>query len=287
MTPSPKPPAGAAVESRPHTQLAWPDIRNSATAFARAWKDERSEREEAQAFWIGFFEVFGVNRPPTGVHFEKAAQRFAKPGMGRIDVFWPGTLLAEHKSEGQDLDAAYAQATDYFDGLSDDELPDYIIVSDFRRFRVYDLSDHTHVEFALLRINRQLDRETFIIFEARGAKEDQALELEFRRVCDGVNRFKRPLSLHILVADKRTNSEGLQLADLTARPIGLNILRPAQANRAWDVLQAKFFTGDHNCVTGNGLKTFSLESKRAPGRSQEPSAGRVVPTHFEANRMPN
>lgn len=121
---------------------------------------------------------------------------------------------------------------------------------------------HLAMQFGLervdhfLRINRRRDRETVIIFEARGPKEDQALELEFRRVCDGANRFNRPLPLRILVADKRTNSEGLQLADLTARPIGLNVLRPAQANRAWDVLQAKFFTGDHNCVTGNGLKVF-------------------------------
>jgi hypothetical protein len=121
---------------------------------------------------------------------------------------------------------------------------------------------HLAMQFGLervthfLKIKQQLNRETWVVFEARGAKEDQALELEFRRVCDGANRSGKAFPLRIMVADKKTNSEGRQLADLTARPIGLNVLRPGQANRAWDVLQPKFFTGDHNCVSGNGLKVF-------------------------------
>ena len=80
--------------------------------------------------------------------------------------------------------------------------------------------------------------------------------LEFRRVCDGANRSKRPYPLRIVIADKKTNSEGLQLADLTARPAGLSVLRPEQPNRAWDVLKAKLFSGQHNCVAGNGMKVF-------------------------------
>lgn len=121
---------------------------------------------------------------------------------------------------------------------------------------------HLAMQFGLERVHHflsmhgQVDRETRVVFEARGAKEDQALELEFHRVCAGANRYNRPLPLRILVADKKTNSEGLQLADLTARPIGLQILRPTQPNRAWDVLQPKLFAGQHNCVTGNGLKVF-------------------------------
>ena len=121
---------------------------------------------------------------------------------------------------------------------------------------------HLAMQFGLeraadfLQINKQGDRDTWVIFEARGAKEDQALELEFRQVCDGANRTNKPLSLRFLVADKKTNSEGLQLADLTARPAGLSVLRPHQENRAWDVVKAKLFRGRHNCITGNGLKVF-------------------------------
>jgi hypothetical protein len=108
---------------------------------------------------------------------------------------------------------------------------------------------------SFLAMQGQADAKTSIIFEARGAKEDQALELEFRRICDS-NGQCWPFDM--VIADKKTNSEGLQLADLTARPIGLHVLRPEQANRAWDVLQPKLFTGAHGCVAGNGLKVFPL-----------------------------
>lgn len=45
-------------------------------------------------------------------------------------------------------------------------------------------------------------------------------------------------------------------AELVARPVGLNVLRPGQANRAWDVLAGKRFGGAHGVVQGNGLKVF-------------------------------
>jgi hypothetical protein len=48
--------------------------------------------------------------------------------------------------------------------------------------------------------------------------------------------------------DKKSNSSGLQLADLMARPIGLKVLRPMQDNRAFDVLRPKLAHG--------GMKSF-------------------------------
>ena len=75
-------------------------------------------------------------------------------------------------------------------------------------------------------------------------------------MCDGDNRGRRPYALDIVIADKRANSEGLQLADLVARPAGLHVLRPQQPNRAWDVLAPKLFGGDYGVVQGNGLKVF-------------------------------
>jgi len=121
---------------------------------------------------------------------------------------------------------------------------------------------HLAMQFGLERVAHflalkgQKDGETTVVCEARGAREDADLELEFRRVCDGANRSERPYPLRIVIADKKTNSEGLQLADLTARPAGLSVLRPGQPNRAWEVLKGKLFTGSAGCVTGNGLKVF-------------------------------
>jgi hypothetical protein len=135
--------------------IAWSEIRSRAATFARDWAGETSERAEAQSFWNEFFAVFGVDRRRTGVRFEKAAQRFGKRAKGRIDVFWPGLLLAEHKSAGQSLDAAHTQATDYFEGLNDDELPRYIVVSDFQNFRIFDLEDGTEAELTLAELPKK------------------------------------------------------------------------------------------------------------------------------------
>lgn len=87
----------------------------------------------------------------------------------------------------------------------------------------------------------QGDLKSHVIFEARGRMEDLALEVEFRRVCDSQNSLKKPLPFEIVLADKKTNSGGLQLADMVARPIGLSVLRPNQPNRAFDILREKIY----------------------------------------------
>lgn len=155
--------------------LTWNEIRNRATAFAKDWAGEGSEREGSQSFWNDFFAVFGVDRRRTGIRFEKAAKRFGKKGQGRIDVFWPGLLLAEHKSAGEDLDAAYVQATDYFDGLKDHELPRYVIVSDFARLRLTVLATGKHFDVPLTKLAANIARFGFIagFEEAKVREEDE------------------------------------------------------------------------------------------------------------------
>lgn len=121
---------------------------------------------------------------------------------------------------------------------------------------------HLAMEFGLERLDRlmsargQQGRLTHVICEARGAEEDRELELQFRRICDGANRDRRAYPFQIMICDKKTNSEGLQLADLTARPVGLSVLRPDQPNRAMDVLRGKFHRSDRGRIEGYGLKCF-------------------------------
>ena len=81
---------------------------------------------------------------------------------------------------------------------------------------------------------------THVVFEARGKREDNELELEFRRVCDGANSSGERSPFQIVFVSKQSNSCGLQLADLVARPVGRKLLRPDQDNRAWDILKSKF-----------------------------------------------
>ena len=144
--------------------LPWNEIKSRALAFSRKWEGETSERAEAQSFWNDFFGVFGIERRRVAI-FEKQVKlvRTAeKLRHGRIDAFWKGMLLIEHKSADQDLDRAFAQAADYFEGLPERDLPRYIIVSDFARFRLYDLEADTEIEFRLADLHKKIKHFGFI-----------------------------------------------------------------------------------------------------------------------------
>tara|TARA_R110000772_G_scaffold58393_4_gene132238 strand:+ start:21358 stop:24123 length:2766 start_codon:yes stop_codon:yes gene_type:complete len=150
--------------------LSWNEIRDRSVAFVREWESESSEHAEAKTFWDEFFQVFGVSRRRLAA-FEKHVKK-ADGKDGFIDLFWPGMLLAEHKSRGKNLDSAYDQATDYFPGLSDKELPRYIIVSDFARFRVRNLDTDESHEFDLADLPKNLSIFGFIAgYETRQYKE--------------------------------------------------------------------------------------------------------------------
>ncbi len=150
--------------------LSWNEIKDRSVAFVREWDGESSEHAEAKSFWDDFFHIFGVTRRRVAAfeqHVKKADGR-----DGYIDLFWPGMLLAEHKSLGKDLDSAFTQATDYFPGLSDKALPRYIIVSDFARFRIYNLDTDEHVEISLTDLSKNLSLFGFIAgYETREYKE--------------------------------------------------------------------------------------------------------------------
>ena len=139
----------------------WSEIKSRAIAFSNEWKNEASERAEAQSFWNEFFLIFGVPRRRVAV-YEAAVAKLNK-NKGRIDCFWPGKLLIEHKSKGQDLNAAYLQATDYFSGLVDDELPQFVLVSDFANFQLYNLDDNTYHSFKLADLHKNIDRFKFFL----------------------------------------------------------------------------------------------------------------------------
>ena len=158
--------------------LSLNEIRERARAFAREWAGETSERAEAQSFWNDFFNVFGINRRRVAV-FEQKAARFSGSTHGRIDVFWPGVMLAEHKSEGRDLDAAFEQATDYFAGLKDAELPRFVLVSDFQRLRLHDLETGERVDFTLADLHKEIGRFGFISgYQIRTYKEEDPVNVQ-------------------------------------------------------------------------------------------------------------
>ncbi|MGD9520794.1 MAG: DNA methyltransferase [Tepidiphilus sp.] len=144
--------------------LSWNEIRARALEFSRRWADACSERAEAQSFWNEFFAIFGVDRKRVA-SFEKQVtlcRAGTKLRNGRIDAFWKGVLLIEHKSVGQSLERAFTQAIDYFEGLPERDLPRYILVSDFARFRLYDLLNNSEIEFRLADLHKHVKHFAFI-----------------------------------------------------------------------------------------------------------------------------
>lgn len=91
----------------------------------------------------------------------------------------------------------------------------------------------------------EVGKRIFVLFESRGKKEDRGLELEFRRICDNRSNwgYKRPdfgqMYFEHIFVDKKSNSTGLQLADLVVRPLALRYLRPGQKNRAISIIKDK------------------------------------------------
>ena len=118
------------------------------------------------------------------------------------------------------------------------------------------------MEVGLERVFKQLEsrgqgeRLTHVIVESRGRREDNELELAFRRIVDGQNYHHKPLPLEMKLVPKASNSVGLQLTDLMARPIGIHQIRPTQSNRAYEIIQTKFRRSPAGSIADWGLKVI-------------------------------
>jgi hypothetical protein len=153
--------------------LSWNEIKDRALRFSKEWENEISEDAEAKSFYDGFFDVFGISRRRVAT-FEKRI----KTG-GYIDLLWKGVILIEHKSRGRNLDKAYQQAIDYFPGLIEKELPQYILVSDFARFRLYNLEDNTEIDFKLKNLVNNIHHFGFIAgYQKHTYKDEDPVNIE-------------------------------------------------------------------------------------------------------------
>ena len=128
-------------------------MKQKAEIFVKEHKDDSKENAEKQGFWIDFLDIFGIKQKDVS-QFEWNVKDIEN-NDGYIDLFWKGNLVVEHKSKGKNLDSAFNQALGYTDSLSANQKPNYIIVSDFEKFRlinfmtrkkkeflIYDLPDH-------------------------------------------------------------------------------------------------------------------------------------------------
>lgn len=156
--------------------LSWNEIKDRSLRFTKEWEGETRERAEKDSFWNDFFNVFGISRRRLAT-FEEPVKKLNNR-QGFIDLFWKGTLLVEHKSKGANLDAAFEQATDYFYGIKEHEIPQYVLVSDFDRFRLYDLDLKTQHDFVLSDFHKNVKLFGFIAgYQKRTFKDEDVVNI--------------------------------------------------------------------------------------------------------------
>jgi N-6 DNA Methylase len=156
---------------------SWNDIRTRALAFSKEWAGTESEDAEGKSFLDAFFGVFGI--PRRRVASFEARVKKVDGRDGYIDLLWKGTLLIEQKSRGKDLERAYKQAIDYFPGLKDAELPRFVLVSDFWRFRLYDLDNGTHRDFKLNKLHENVQAFGFMLgYQSQVTKDQDPINIE-------------------------------------------------------------------------------------------------------------
>ena len=161
--------------------LSWNEIRTRALTFSREWGDETSEGAEAKSFWDGFFHIFGVSRRRIASFEARVKKIDGKDGY--IDLLWKGVLLVEHKSRGKNLDRAYTQALDYFPGIKESDLPRFVLVSDFARFRLIDLEaepgEPAQHQFPLEELHKNVNHFAFIAgYQTHKIKEQDPVNIK-------------------------------------------------------------------------------------------------------------
>ena len=154
------------------TTISLDTQRARAAKFAKQFETASYEMGQAQRFVTDFCEIFGIDHRRL-LDFET---RVKKSGgkRGRIDAFIPSLLLVEMKSAGEDLDKAYTQATEYFHGLKNEELPRSVLVSDFQNLHLYNLETHAEpVKIKLADLAQKIDHFQFLAGYEQLAIENQ------------------------------------------------------------------------------------------------------------------
>ncbi len=141
--------------------LSWNQIRVRAAEFSKEWDGAEYEKGEAQSFYNEFFEIFGIRRR-TVARFEEHIRKLDNRS-GFIDLFWPGVLIAEHKSLGRDLSEAANQAGEYFDALDEAYKPRFQLVCDFQTFQLLDRERGELIDFSLSELHDYVEYFSFIL----------------------------------------------------------------------------------------------------------------------------
>lgn len=133
---------------------------HEAELLARKYANITSEKQFAQSFWRDIFrQVCGIHDLiAVGIEFEYPVRSHLNGNIKFIDALWPGIVLIEHKSAGEDLDKAEQQAREYLMFLEAAKRPPVIILSDFVRMRIIEVIAGNTNEFLLTELPANVGR---------------------------------------------------------------------------------------------------------------------------------
>ncbi len=137
------------------------EITDKAYSFIHDHINDKDERQQAQAWTKDFLDIFGVPRQKINIGFEwrvniDGSQKY-------IDHLLNGVLLIEMKSRGKSLDKAKSQAYRYVMNLSKEDLPKYLMISDFYNIQLYDLINEYSWNFNVKDLVENIDLFNFLI----------------------------------------------------------------------------------------------------------------------------
>jgi type I restriction-modification system DNA methylase subunit len=191
-----------------HPQELQDQLNDRAEAFSKEFANASYEMGQAQNFVRELCGVYGLNYLRS-VDFERRVAKDSGIGNLRIDGFFPGLLLVEMKSKGKDLAGAYAQAKGYIPKLKNKEdIPLYILVSDFQNLHLYDLKgEKPPLQFKLADFKSHVNDLDFLLGYERTYQQRQAAA--------SIEAANRLGNLHDAV--KQTGYRGQDLQTLLVR----------------------------------------------------------------------
>ena len=175
-------------------QMTDVEKRNAAKAFAAAWKNRGDEKQDAQNFWRELLQsVYGVEKPEADVSFEFPVKNDRTGSTIFIDAYIHDTaVLIEQKGMGVSLSKSYRQsdgsmltpfqqARRYGGLLPHSMNPRWIVVCNFREFRIHDMNN-PHAEPYILYLEdleKEYSRLNFLVNTgSENLKREMAISLK-------------------------------------------------------------------------------------------------------------
>ncbi|CYB46895.1 TPA: class I SAM-dependent DNA methyltransferase [Staphylococcus aureus] len=137
------------------------EIIDNALKFITLHKEDKDERQQAQMWIRDFLEIFNIPIQKINIGFEwriniDGSQKYA-------DHLLNGLLLIEMKSKKQKLDKAKSQAYKYVMNLDNEDIPKFVMLSNFNTIQLIDLTNNKTIEFNVKDLHKYIDNFNFLL----------------------------------------------------------------------------------------------------------------------------